>query len=131
MLVDIAGREIRLEPTLRILVCIVVSEPLLLLYLIVLVVSNPDNDGRVVTQSPQVVFGLFFDRLKNLRPRRIVTAAEHKILPYHHTDLITGLVEALILVNAAAPNTIYVKRSQNTSNNRLDVPNHHLMADSH
>jgi hypothetical protein len=44
LLVDIPSREICLEPALRILVLVVIGQALRLLYLVVLIVSNPDDD---------------------------------------------------------------------------------------
>ncbi|KAJ6442770.1 monooxygenase [Purpureocillium lavendulum] len=103
LLVDVARGEVGLEPVVRVHVAGVVREPLLLGELVVLVVAGPDDETGVVPQHLDVLPRLAVDGLEDVRVRGVVAAAKHKVLPDEDAHLVAGVVEGLVLVDAAAP----------------------------
>jgi hypothetical protein len=108
-LIDVASREIGLEPAFGVLVLIVVRETCLFLDLVVFVVANPNDDGWVVTQPTHVVDSFFSDGLEQVGPGRVVSAAKHKVLPNHHAEFVARVVEAVVLIIAATPYSATVR----------------------
>lgn len=59
----------------------------------------------MVSQALDVVDCLLTDRLEYRRPCWVIATAEHEVLPNQHAQLVTGLVESIVLVDTAAPDT--------------------------
>ena len=73
--------------------------------LVILVVAGPNRKAGMVAQSNHILFGLEFDALEDGLMGRVDAATEHEILPDEQSQFVTGLVENIVLVDAAAPNT--------------------------
>lgn len=103
LLIDIASREVGLEPRISVLVLVVVRQTRRLLILVILIISRPDDNRRVMAQKLDVFLGLALDRLEHLGMGWVIAASEHEVLPDENAVLVTGIVECLVLVYPAAP----------------------------
>jgi hypothetical protein len=75
---------------------------------LVLVVARPEREARVVAQAPHVVDGLAAHVLEEGVVARIHAAGEHEVLPDEDAELVREVVEAIVLVDAAAPDAQHV-----------------------
>lgn len=103
LFVYVPGGELRLEPVVRVHVAGIVVETLRLHVLVVLVVPGPDDDAGVVAKPHDVFPGLALDRGEEAGVRGVVAAGKHEVLPDQDPHLVAGVVEGLVLVDAAAP----------------------------
>jgi hypothetical protein len=103
LLIDIACWEICLEPALRLLVVVIVSQTEGFLYLVVLVIPGKYHETGVVPQPSDILCCFFANRLKKVRERWIVSTPKHEILPAQDAHLVAEVVEDVLLVDTASP----------------------------
>ena len=48
--------------------------------------------------------GFGFDGFEEIGPARVVTAAEHEVVPYHNAKFVADVVEGIFFPNPSAPN---------------------------
>ena len=104
LLVDIPCREVGFQPVLRVLVRVVVSETTLFLHLVIFVVASINDNRRMMTDTFDLgnTFGL--DGIPKLFDRsRIVSTAEHEVLPYEDAELVTDFIEDILFPDTTAP----------------------------
>lgn len=103
MLVVVSSRKLIPKPLIRVLAFSVILELQLLGDLVILVVAGIDDDGRVVTESPDVLRCFERYRLAEGWPCGIVAASKHKVLPDKYPQLIAQFVEHIFFIYAASP----------------------------
>src|SRR5450756_694654 len=76
---------------------------------IVLVVSAPQDDTRMMTQFPDRLSNFLVAHLsKPFEMIRVFSRGKHKVLPYHYSQFITQGVELLVFVYPATPDSQHV-----------------------
>ena len=103
--VNVASWEVGFEPIVFILVFVVVGEALGFLDLVVFIVTCEYDDGGVVPYAPDLGVRLCFDGFEDLGEGWVVATAKHEVLPYHDAELIAGVVECRVFVDATAPDS--------------------------
>lgn len=104
-LVDVPGREIALQPALRILIMRIVCQLLALSVLIILVISGPYHNTRMVSQPLHISNGLVSAEIQKVLVGGIVATSKEEVLPDEYSVLIAGFVKGLVLKNATSPHT--------------------------
>ena len=74
----------------------------------VLIVAAPDSNAWMVAQADDIVDGFLTDILQTFCCHRICAASEHEVLPNQNAVFVTKVVEKIILVDAAAPDTEHI-----------------------
>lgn len=103
MFIYVSGRERRLAPGLRVLVCKVIVELVPLLYLVVLVISCPDNNSRSPAHSLNLLSCLELKVLDIGIIGGVASACKLKIVPHENAKLIAGIKKSIILIDATTP----------------------------
>lgn len=106
LLVNIARREICLEPVLGIFVRVIVLQTVCFLDLVVLVVSGIDDKGRVMPEPFHVRNAFFFDGFPNFWVCRVVTTAKHEVLPHKDAKFVAEVVEDVLFPDTSAPDPV-------------------------
>lgn len=74
--------------------------------LIVLVITRPDDDGRMGVETVDVVDCFSGDRVPERRDMGwVVPTAEGKVLPDEDTEFVAGVVECFFFVDSTSPDT--------------------------
>src|SRR5260370_9856234 len=72
------------------------------------VISRPDDDARMISQSLDVINRLLPHVVEKLLRAGIHTPSEHEIIPDQNPHLIAELIEVVTLVNTSTPHPHHV-----------------------
>ena len=75
----------------------------------VLVAAAPEHDARVAAEPRHLVPRLALHERRHRLILRVRGAGEHEVLPHQHAHFVAAFVEALVLVDAAAPDAQHVE----------------------
>lgn len=107
--VYIACWKCRVQPVLRVLIRDVIVCLEKLGEEIVFIVAVPYNNGRVMTQTRNVVFHLSGDILYKALMCRVCSASEQKVLPNEEAELVANIIEYIFFEDAPCPDAIQSK----------------------
>ena len=76
-------------------------------YRVILVISSPNDNRRMMTQTLDSGHCFVLDRLAELWDMGwVVSAAKSKVLPNKQSNFVTDFVKYVLFVDSAAPNPV-------------------------
>jgi hypothetical protein len=105
----IASWECRLQPVLRVHILDVVVRVEELGEEVIFIVAVPCNNGRMVTQTRDIVLHLSSDVLDEALMCRVCSAGEQEILPNEEPEFVTCVVEYILFEDTTCPDAIKSK----------------------
>lgn len=106
LLINVARREVCLQPVLWVLVFVVVFQLIRLLNLVVFVIACIDCHRGVVPKTLDLADAFLLYRLSDLRVGWVITASEHEVLPHQDSEFVAEIVKDVLFPDTATPDPV-------------------------